>query len=205
MRRKPRESNVKATRGSGLLENFLAAQRVKAANALIPEGHRSGKILDVGCGTHPFFLLNTEFLEKYGLDKVQRAAASHQEIEIKGFDIEQVAKIPFPDGIFDVVTMLAVIEHIEPGKVVAILKDIRRVLKPGGCCIITTPAFWTDGLLWFLSRIRVLSPEEIDEHKGSFSRQKLHALLQEAGYLAGHIRTGYFEAFMNVWVRAVKE
>lgn len=196
-------NDTRATRGSGALENFLAAQRVKAANALIPEGHRSGKVLDIGCGTHPFFLLNTEFLEKYGLDKVHQGKEAHYEIEIKGFDIEGGA-IPFPDGFFDVVTMLAVIEHIEPERCAALLKDIRRVLKPGGCCIITTPAFWTDGLLWFLSRIRLLSPEEIDEHKGSFSRQRLHALILEAGYPAEGIRTGYFEAFMNIWVRAMK-
>ncbi|MBI5969837.1 MAG: class I SAM-dependent methyltransferase [Deltaproteobacteria bacterium] len=188
-----------------MLENFLAAQRVNAANALIPQQHRKGKILDVGCGTHPFFLLNTEFREKYGLDKVSRGKEPHHEIEIKGFDIERGAGIPFPDAFFDVVTMLAVIEHVEPEKCVDILKGIRRVLKPGGCCIITTPAFWTDGLLWFLSRIRLLSAEEIDEHKGSFSRQKLHALLQEAGYMAGDISSGYFEAFMNIWVRAKKE
>ncbi len=206
MKHRPRPSGnpPKATRGSGLLENFLAAQRVKAANALIPEGHRNGKVLDVGCGTHPFFLLNTEFFEKYGLDKVHLLEAAHHAIEIKGFDIEEGACIPFPDEFFDVVTLLAVIEHIEPEKCVDVLKDIRRVLKPGGCCIITTPAFWTDGILWFLSRIRLLSAEEIDEHKGSFSRRRLHALFQEAGYRAEGIKTGYFEAFMNIWAMAIK-
>ena len=59
----------RVTRGSGLLEGFLARQRVRVANRKIPAGHREGRLLDVGCGTFPFFLANTSFREKYGVDK----------------------------------------------------------------------------------------------------------------------------------------
>ncbi|MDP2947815.1 MAG: hypothetical protein Q8N88_06895, partial [Nanoarchaeota archaeon] len=58
----------KPTRGTGLLEKYLAKKRAHMANKLIPESLRRGRILDVGCGETPFFLLNTKFNEKYGID-----------------------------------------------------------------------------------------------------------------------------------------
>ena len=62
------------TRGSGLLEPFLARLRARKANRLIPAHLRSGRILDVGCGSFPYFLSHTEFAEKFALDQAQRPA-----------------------------------------------------------------------------------------------------------------------------------
>ena len=59
----------RVTRGSGLLETFLARRRAEMANRLIPSISRAGCIADIGCGRHPYFLLNTIFSRKIGLDK----------------------------------------------------------------------------------------------------------------------------------------
>lgn len=56
--------NSRFTRGKGYLEPFLARQRARTANRLIPAELRSERILDVGCGTFPYFLLRTEFEKK---------------------------------------------------------------------------------------------------------------------------------------------
>lgn len=138
------------TRGYGILEEFLAKKRAKMANKLIPSIHRKGRIVDVGCGTFPFFLINTEFAEKYALDKVirydNRNFQEHNIIFIN-HNIETKNKLPFDSEYFDVITMLAVFEHIEPNLLPFVLKEIYRVLKYGGIYIMTTPAFWTHGLL----------------------------------------------------------
>lgn len=154
------KSNV--TRGPGLLEEFLAKQRSRMANRLIPSTHRKGRILDIGCGTYPLFLLNTQFSEKYRLDKVVQedygTQFQNQKITLINYDIEIEDMLPFESEYFDVVTMLAVFEHIESKRLVELLGEIYRILKPGGMYIMTTPAFWTDSLLRFMAKLRLVSP-----------------------------------------------
>ena len=198
----------KVTRGYGLLEEFLAKQRAKMANRLIPFTYRKGRILDIGCGTYPFALLNIEFSKKYGIDKVVQddynKRFQHQEITLINYDIEKEGIIPFGSEYFDVVIMLAVFEHIEPKRLVKILRDIYRILRPGGMYIMTTPAPWTDKPLRFMSKLRLVSPVEIKEHKDAYSHSRISFILQEAGFSKEKLRFGYFEMFMNIWVTAIK-
>jgi SAM-dependent methyltransferase len=198
---------MKATRGNGVLENFLARQRAKLTDRLIPLDKRSGRILDIGCGTYPYFLNSVRFDEKYGIDKNVIHDANHQgkqEIFIKHHDMELEGTIPYQDNYFDVVTMLAVFEHIETSLLTEVLREVRRILKPEGCLILTTPAVWTDPLLRFLSRIGVLSAEEIDEHKDRYNHDKVRNYLLQSGFNQETIHYGYFEVFMNLWVMAHK-
>lgn len=198
---------MKVTRGDGFLEGFLAQQRAKAADTLIPELLRSGRILDIGCGSFPFFLVSTNFSEKHGLDRVLGSDVKRcqaQGIRLSSFDMETEQRLPYPDSHFDIVTMLAVFEHIEPVRLVMVLKEVLRVLKPGGQYILTTPAAWTDPLLRLLARLNVVSREEIDEHKDSYSHGKIVKLLKEAGFAEDHIQCGYFLLGMNNLVGARK-
>lgn len=198
---------MKVTRGNGALEGFLARQRVLLADRLIPERARSGRILDVGCGTSPLFLMTTCFHEKYGLDKILDAEDKQcrgQNIIIKNHNMEKEETLPYDDGFFDVVTMLAVFEHIEPANLVSTLKEVNRVLKPEGVYILTTPAAWTDRLLKILAKLKLVSKEEIEEHKDTYNHRKIIGLLKGAGFDAGKIQCGYFEAYLNLWVKAGK-
>ncbi|MBI4854618.1 MAG: class I SAM-dependent methyltransferase [Acidobacteria bacterium] len=196
------------TRGYGLLEGFLASQRVKIANKLIPFEYRKGNILDIGCGTYPLFLTSTEFSNKYGLDKVVKSEAiksfREKQINLINHDNELEDKLPFEDNFFDVVTMLAVFEHIEPEKLPNLLAEIKRILKPGGVYIMTTPAIWADGLLRFLAKLRLVSPTEIEEHKDAYNFKKITKFLAQGGFSEEKMQFGYFEIFMNIWTKATK-
>jgi 2-polyprenyl-3-methyl-5-hydroxy-6-metoxy-1,4-benzoquinol methylase len=187
------------TRGKGLLENFLSRKRSIMANKLIPKRLRKGKILDIGCGTYPFFLKNTKFNYKYGLDKL----TTNEKFIIRKFDIEK-EKIPFKDNFFDVITLLAVIEHIKKEKLLSLIKDVRRTLKPNGRLIITTPSPLANYPLKIMSKLELVSYEEIEEHKDYYSRSKIYTLLKKAGYNSKKIKSGHFEFFLNVWVYATK-
>ena len=201
-------SSHRVTRGSGTLENWLAKQRCHIAQKLIPSNSRAGRLLDIGCGTRPYFLLHTEFAEKHGLDKTIDAASvdcsAGQNISLRHYDIEKENLMPFDEHSFDVITMLAVMEHIEPDQLVGKLMEIHRILKPGGIFIATTPAAWSDGLLKGMARINLVSAEEIQEHKAAYTHQKLRYSLHSAGFGKQSIQCGYFEFYLNLWVTAMK-
>ncbi len=201
-------SKLTVTRGFDLLERFLAKQRSKIANKLISSTYRKGSILDIGCGVFPFFLLNTTFSEKYGLDKIIQVnydkKFQEQKIAFINYDIEREKIMPFDSCYFDVVTMLAVIEHIQPKRIVEIAREVRRILKTGGMCIITTPASWTEPLLKFMAKLRLVSPTEIEEHKYAYNHAEIASILQEATFSINKLQIGYFEMFMNIWATAIK-
>ncbi len=180
------------TREYGLFENFLAKKRARTADKLIPEHLRGGKILDLGCGVIPFFLINTNFKEKYGFgSSVEPSAINGKNIVLRKFDLE-TDDLSFEEDFFDVVTMLAVVEHVRSDKLVKVLKEIKRILKPGGRFILTTPSPWSDKLLVVMAKLRLVSREEFKEHKGVCGRVLINKLLREAGFHREKINSGYF-------------
>lgn len=194
--------------GYGPLDVFLAKQRYKVAKRKIYSAQKSGRILDIGCGSVPLFLTSVNFAEKYGLDKNIEARVAEemkkQGIVLINHYIEEEEKLPFDENFFDVVSMLAVFEHIEPEQLVRIHREINRVLKPGGIYVMTTPAFWTEGLLKFLVKLRLISGVSISEHKDSYDSSMVSSILQDAGFPKNNLRFGYFELFMNMWATAAK-
>lgn len=192
------------TRGSGLLEGFLAKKRTQKANSLIKDKQRKGRILDIGCGSYPFFLINTDFKEKFGLDpSLNLAKVKDKKLTLKSFDVTK-SKLPFKENYFDVVTMLAVFEHLDEEKINFVLQNVKRVLKKGGIFIITTPAPWSDNLLHQMAKVNLISSEEIHEHKTHYQRKKIVSLIESSGFDKKNIQSGFFEIYLNMWFTANK-
>jgi len=188
------------TRGSGILEGFLSKKRADKANSLINTKLREGRILDVGCGSYPYFLTETNFKEKFGIDP------SLEETKIKGISLSKSDitndPISFSDDYFDVVTMLAVFEHIDNYKLDNVLSQIHRILKKEGRLIITTPAPWADKVLHSMAYLGLISKEEIHEHKHNLKRKSIEEILGEAGFK--NIKSGFFELGFNMWFSVEK-
>jgi SAM-dependent methyltransferase len=200
-------ANTRVTRGTGLLEGFLARRRAKVANRLIPQAHRDGLILDVGCGSYPLFLTETPFASKIGMDRMVEgefdARAHNEALTLIRHDFENDSCLPIHNDSCTVVTMLAVIEHIEPDRVVPLLREIHRVLEPAGVLILTTPAAWVDLILRAMAGIRLVSPVEINEHKAAYTRRLLRSVLGNV-FPEGGLQIGFFEMYMNIWATALK-
>ena len=199
-------SKPNAVRGFGPLDNLLAHLRHGIAYRKLKEQQPLECCLDIGSGAYPAFLIGLEATHKYGLeqsvsDDIAETAKSYGITPVE-YNLIQTEPFPFEDGFFDAVTMLAVIEHIEPPKVSGMLREINRILKPGGTLMLTTPAAWTDKLLQTMAYLKLISREEIEDHKDVFTRKKLQRFLSEAGF--DGIETGAFECFMNLWATAKK-
>lgn len=132
------------------------------------EEQRNLEILDIGCGPGG----NLLFLDKYGrvtgLDVSEEAlrfakAKGYEEVIQAGAE-----KVPLPDGAFDLISCLDVLEHIEKDD--RVLREIFRLLKPGGILLLTVPAHPFlfgphDRFLGHLRRYR--TKEALDKIKGA--------------------------------------
>jgi SAM-dependent methyltransferase len=194
------------TRGKGLLEPMLADLRAQRANKLIPSTLRDGRILDIGCGSYPYFLAHTSFKEKFAIDQIPlpQNTASDLKIESYTLDLEVRPRLPFDDNFFEAVTLLAVVEHLDPSLMAILFKEVYRVLKSDGMVILTTPAAWSDGLLKFMARMGLVSAEEIHEHAYAYTLPLLGWYFGQAGFEMTKTKFGYFEAMLNMWATARK-
>ena len=194
---------TKVTRGKGLLESFLAKERARKANQLIPQELRSGKILDIGCGSYPYFLSHTFFKEKFAIENAPNSSAV-KGINWYSIDLNCSPVLPFADGSFSTITLLAVIEHLNPTCLVDLFEECHRVLADDGVMILTTPAAWSDSILKFMARVSLVSHEEIKEHVYAYTLPLIGWYFGKAGFEMERIKFGYFELFLNMWAIAKK-
>lgn len=161
--------------------------------------HSGDRILDVGCGDGRAGGLG---LKPYGADYVgvDISTTAVEAARARGLDarkIDDSGSLPFRDSEFDVVLCLEVIEHVIYPEVT--LTEIRRVLKPSGVLILTTPnvAYWRRRAdLALLGRWNPfgysLAVEEpwADPHIRFFNPGSLRRLFERIGFtdieVAGH-------------------
>lgn len=100
------------------------------------DAHRlQGRLLDVGCGNQPYRPYLPEVTRYVGLDYPVTQAL--QDFQARPEVYGDARRLPFADHSFDAVLCSQVLEHVnQPGTV---LKEISRVLKPGGTGILSVP------------------------------------------------------------------
>lgn len=104
--------------------------------------------------------------------------------------LADASRPPFRTGSFDLVCALDILEHLDDDA--SAVREIRRVLAPGGALLVSVPAF---GVLW--GRQDVLS-----EHKRRYRRRGLELLLTENGFEVR--RLTYFNAALFPAILAVR-
>src|SRR6185436_1790311 len=95
-------------------------------------------ILDVGCGTGANLDMLSEFGKAEGVDVSAEALSFCRARGLEQVKLGAAEALPYADGSFDLVTGLDVVEHLDDD--VAGLKEMRRVLRPGGEALLFVPA-----------------------------------------------------------------
>ena len=151
-----------------IIESFLAplCQTLKAE----PQPDLAIRILDVGCGTGANLEMLSQFGEAQGVDVSADALAFCRERGLENVRQGEAEHLPWEDGSFDLVTGLDVVEHLDDDA--AGLKEMRRVLSPGGYAFLFVPAFM---FLWGVQ-------DEISHHRRRYTLKDLQQVAREAGF-----------------------
>lgn len=155
---------------------------------------RNCTLLDIGCGFNYRFLSTVEpyIAHGTGIDfKVPTVSSG----KICTMQATLDDKLPFQDNSFDIVTMLAVLEHLN--KPDAILAEIARVLKQEGKLVLTVPGKRAQPVLEFLAfRVGIVNRAEIEDHKKYFDLPEIQELVDKNGRVT-IVRHQHFQCGMN--------
>lgn len=150
---------------------------------------RGKRVADIGCGFHATF---TRTL----LDQVESAVLAdvsistqlhrHHKVTVLEGAIPDVI-LALPSVSLDIILCISVLEHL--WNPLTALAEFRRLLAPGGVCLINVPS-WRGK--WFLEysafRLGWSPVEEMNDHKCYFDVKDLWPLLVRAGFRPGDIR-----------------
>jgi ubiquinone/menaquinone biosynthesis C-methylase UbiE len=201
--------DVKARDVKASLETLLRGEPDLSFRQRVPlvleflDPQPADRILDCGCGMG--FTLRV-MSERYtcsliGLDRTSQAITYGRQA-LRSTRVRLVRgdalRLPFPDHAFDKVLMTEVLEHL-PDDVCA-LREIRRVLRPGGICAVSVPnhnyPFLWDPLnktleigfgyhvpshIWWLAGIWA-------DHQRLYTPQTITHALQLAGFVVTEVR-----------------
>lgn len=99
-------------------------------------------VLDIGCGHSllpslmakgGYDIVTIDTNKNFGIWQKSKVNSNLESVIASG------SKLPFKDNSFLAVTCISVLEHIREGGDVKAIKEILRVLKPNGVCVISVP------------------------------------------------------------------
>jgi 2-polyprenyl-3-methyl-5-hydroxy-6-metoxy-1,4-benzoquinol methylase len=176
------------------LDRFIRDRRLREVARRLPKGAR---VLDVGChdGTL-FFQLGDDLAEGLGLDPALEQTVDSSRYQLRPGRFP--ADAPPEPSAFDVVTMVAVFEHLTAEEQRAAAREAFRLLRPRGLVVMTVPSPTVDRLLDGLIRLRLLHGMDPEAHHG-FDPVAVIPMFVDAGFrLSRHRR---FElGFNNLFV-----
>ena len=163
--------NIQGTQTAG--ESLLHERHVMAYQIALDRVEAGWKVVEIGHGDGYGLNMLAQKVDIVGLDIdpsiVEYARKKYGKQYFQQYDGEH---IPYDDHTFDAACMFQVIEHVVDD--VTLMAEIRRVLKPGGFAILTTP----NRVLrvpygekpWNIEHVREYYPEELE------------GVLKQAGY-----------------------
>lgn len=176
------------------------------------------KVLDIGCGNGDMlFRLINKFDKFYGIDitpsrleEARKTATEKYGSSLKTFNFGEGnldERMDFESNFFDTIICLAILEHVYD--IYSLVKELHRVLKPGGYVIVEVP-----NIAYLKYRIKLLfgilpitsSPYNWEEvgwecgHIHYFTMKKLCELFESQGFkIIRKTGGGFLAPFRNWW------
>jgi SAM-dependent methyltransferase len=116
----------------------------RESRLLEPRNGEPARVLSVGCGLNARRGLEVNMPHVWGVDSdADYVAAARALGNVQGVELGSAAKLPFPDGMFDVVFFRLVLHHVVFQQPLApVFQEAKRVLKPGGHLVMLEPNLW---------------------------------------------------------------
>jgi ubiquinone/menaquinone biosynthesis C-methylase UbiE len=188
----------------GVLEHKVG---LRAGEALLDIGAGRGELV-VAAAARGARAVGVEY-SATAVELSRKTLAAHGDPSGASVILADARALPLPDGDFDIVTMLDVIEHLTPTEQADVLAQARRVLRPGGRLHVHTAP---NRLIYTTYRVqRALHPGrvrrwprqprhsyELTMHVGEHSARSLRRTLAGAGFQAVTVTHGewVYEAFV---------
>ena len=154
--------------------------------ALKPGDH----VLDLGCGegrhVHGVHMLGGVHVTGVDLHEpsLEKAREGLDTLPASGADSRIMTAdayhLPFGDGSFDAVICSEVLEHLHDYP--AALREIARVLKPGGRFVGTVPRAWPERIMWKLAPGKDGYADQPGGHLRIFDPEALRREVERAGF-----------------------
>lgn len=132
--------------------------------------YSQGKLLDIGCG-------DNQLVKKYGNNGV---GVDIYDFGGGGIIVQDVSKLPFLDGSFEVVSFVAVLDYIVNRQEVIV--EAKRILSPNGRIIVTTLSPFVANIrhkmAWWVSP----SMKSMKQVKMGLSKKYLVSTMNSAGF-----------------------
>ncbi len=97
----------------------------------------TGKLIDLGCGTVPFYELYKDLASEITCVDWPNSTHKNKYLDLE-CDLNQ--PFPFPDARFDTIIISEVLEHIANPELT--WSEMKRILTPGGRIILSVPFFY---------------------------------------------------------------
>jgi 2-polyprenyl-3-methyl-5-hydroxy-6-metoxy-1,4-benzoquinol methylase len=140
------------------------------ARALAARHPGGGLLLDVGCGTGNLWPYVRSQFDRYTGADVVRFADLAPEADFVRVDLDS-GRVNLPDHTAEVVAAVETIEHLENPR--AFLRELVRLVKPGGHVVVTTP-----NQLSVLSKLTFVLRNEFNAFRDGSYPAHLTALLE---------------------------
>ena len=158
---------------------ILRNWRYHVVKPYVPE---SCRILDIGGFDGSFLMKVYSRIEKGVCIDPFIEEINDKKLEFIKYRISN--KIPFASSSFDVVTMLAVFEHMSSFRE-PITSEISRILTDNGLVVLTIPSTAVDHILKVLLKMRLIDGMSLEEHD-HLEAEKVIKIFQKHGFLMKH-------------------